>query len=215
MPITHNARAPNGITVAYHKAVKLEVDLVNNVATVAVQSYTNEEAYLDKLSIAWMWTINVPTEYLAGNGTVLEDVENALVTIESSPFLDGSVQADATISLEALKLKKNAEINRARLQANQSHFMFSGKEIAFDQLSFIDIISANGEIALTGQLPAGWLGGWKAKDNSIVAIPNVATWTTFYKAMVQQGQENFLRAQTLKAQLNAATSAEEIATIQW
>ena len=71
---------------------------------------------------------------------------------------------------------KNAEINAARLAANFSTFTHGGKAIACDQLSRSDIDGTNGFVALYGSLPPGWPGGWKAVDNTYVAIANVAAW---------------------------------------
>lgn len=121
-----------------------------------------------------------------------------------------------TRTLEDLRSIKNDEINSERLIANRSSFTFTGKLIACDELSRSDIDGANGIISLTGALPPGWPGAWKALDNTYVSIPDVATWTTFYGSMVSQGTTNFLHAQALKAYMNdAARTAEEIQAIHW
>lgn len=116
-------------------------------------------------------------------------------------------------TLADLKAAKNAAINAARLKANQSFFMFSGKRIAVDPLSRSDIDAAHGAILMLGAMPGGWPGGWKAMDNTIVPIADLATWGQFYGAMVAQGTANFAHAQALKAQLAAATTAEEVAAV--
>lgn len=120
-----------------------------------------------------------------------------------------------TAALEELKARKNEEINAARALANETTFIYEGKHIACDTLSKFDILSTNGCVALTGQFQPGWQGAWKAKDNTYVAIPDVATWTAFYLAMMNQGQGNFDHAQALKAQLAQAQTAEEVAAIHW
>lgn len=120
-----------------------------------------------------------------------------------------------TAALEDLKAAKNAEINAARLKANRTSFQYGGKAIACDELSMIDIQSANGSVAITGALPGGWPGAWKAMDNTYVPIPDVATWTAFYQAMVDTGTANFNHSQDLKAQLAAATTPEQVAAIVW
>lgn len=115
--------------------------------------------------------------------------------------------------IEALKAAKNAAINAARLRANQTHFTFMGEQIAVDALSRSDIDAAHGAWLLAGGPPPGWPGGWKAISNAIVPIPDMATWAAFYGAMVAQGTANFAHAQALKAQLAAATTAEEVAAV--
>lgn len=121
-------------------------------------------------------------------------------------------------TLEDLKAAKNAAIDLARERADSTTFMFQGLSIAVDPLSKGDIMGAHGEW-LTGQAPEGWPGGWKSKDKGpngeslYVPIPDQATWLAFYRAMVAQGTANFAHAQALKAQLAAATTAEEVAAV--
>lgn len=117
--------------------------------------------------------------------------------------------------LAALKAKKNAEINEARLAANFSTFTHTGKAIACDQLSRSDIDGTNGYVSLYGELPAGWPGGWKAVDNTYVPITTVDEWKAFYASMFAAGSANFAKAQALKAQIADATTAEQVAAITW
>ena len=116
-------------------------------------------------------------------------------------------------TLADLKAAKNEAINAARLRANQSHFTFTGKQIATDPLSRSDIDGAHGIIVATGALPPGWPGGWKAINNEYVLIPDVPTWLAFYGAMVAQGTANFAHSQALKAQLAAATTPAEVEAV--
>jgi hypothetical protein len=110
---------------------------------------------------------------------------------------------------------KNAEINAARLKANATSFTYMGKEIAVDTVSFNDIISTNGYVALFGGFSAGWPGGWKTIDNSYVPIATADDWKSFYTAMYTQGTTNFGKAQALKKKLSEATTLEEINNISW
>ena len=117
--------------------------------------------------------------------------------------------------LAPLKAAKNEEINAARLAANFSTFQHAGKAIACDQLSRSDIDGTNGFVVLYGALPPGWPGGWKAADNTYVAIATVADWKAFYSSMFAAGNANFAKAQALKGLLAAADTAAEIAAIHW
>jgi hypothetical protein len=118
-------------------------------------------------------------------------------------------------TLQDHKLARNAYINASRLHANQTSFMFLGKQISVDQLSRGDIDALHGQITFAGALPTPWVGGWKAMDNTYVAIPDLAAWGAFYKAMVDQGAANFLHAQELKQLLATATTPEEVEAITW
>ena len=118
-------------------------------------------------------------------------------------------------TLQTLKASMNDYINTSRLSANQSTFPFKGELVAVDLLSRSDIDAVHGIVVLTGGMPEGWVGGWKTVQNSFVSIPDVTTWTSFYKAMVGQGSINFAHAQSLKTRLAAAETIEEVDAIVW
>lgn len=122
---------------------------------------------------------------------------------------------ESAAKLLATKMAKNDEINAARLKANRSTFTHSGKVFACDELSRSDIDGINGYVALYNAFPAGWPGGWKAVDNTYLPITDIAAWKAFYASMVAHGNLNFAHAQTLKAALLSATTAEQIAAIVW
>lgn len=127
----------------------------------------------------------------------------------------GELPGPEPVDLVPLKAQKNTEINEARLAANYTSFTHAGKAIACDTLSRSDIDGTNGYVSLNGTLPPGWPGGWKTLDNSYVAISDVAGWKSFYLSMFATGNANFAKAQTLKAQLAAATTAAQINAINW
>ena len=112
------------------------------------------------------------------------------------------------------ELRKNY-ITLSRAKANQTSFTFNGKEIAADQLSRSDIDGTQGYVLINNTFPADWPGGWKCMDNTYVAITNTQTWFNFYTAMVNQGTTNFAHSQTLKAQIDACTTIEEVEAINW
>ena len=118
-------------------------------------------------------------------------------------------------SLQDLKAQKNSQINAARLAANQASFSHAGKAVACDPLSRSDIDATKGYVSLNGVLPADWPGGWKALDNSYLPIADVDAWKAFYASMFAQGNANFAHAQTLKGQLDSASTTEQIQAITW
>ena len=122
---------------------------------------------------------------------------------------------EVAAQLAAAKAEKRAEINAARLGANTSTFTHAGKVIACDRLSRYDIDGTNGFVTLNGALPPGWPGGWKAVDNTYVAISTVAEWKAFYASMFATGLGNFAHAQALKAQVEAATTLAQVQGIHW
>lgn len=116
-------------------------------------------------------------------------------------------------TLVQAKLLKNAVINAARVAANLTTFPFAGHPIACDAQSRVDIENVTSEIMLTGAMPTGWSGTWKAADNVDVAVATKPVWVTFYKAMTALSRANFQTAQTMKATLLAATTLAQVDAI--
>lgn len=128
---------------------------------------------------------------------------------------DGTNFSRPGIDLAALKTAKNQQINAWRMAANLSTFPYAGKLIACDDLSRSDIDAVAGSISLTGAFPPGFPGGWKATDNTIIPLPDIATFKAMYSAMTAQGTANFARSQALKTALAAATTQADIDAITW
>lgn len=122
---------------------------------------------------------------------------------------------EETHTLEKSKTDRNLYVNEERAKANQSYFIFSGKHIAADPLSRSDIDAVHGMVLMNNAFPSGWPGGWKAMDNSYVAISDVSAWSGFYTAMVNQGTVNFAHAQSLKGSIDAATTIAEVEAVVW
>ena len=133
------------------------------------------------------------------------DFSGSMVAAKNAPV--------ATIA--ELKEKKKAEITEARAKASQGEFTYEGKLISCDALSRSDIDGTNGYVVSHNEFPGGWPGAWKAVDNSYVPITNVEAWKAFYSAMVTQGVANFIKSQTLKAQVDACTTKAQVSAINW
>ncbi len=130
-------------------------------------------------------------------------------------------EPELSVALEAEKQAKINAINQWRLDANSSTFPHDGKVFQCDRLSRGDIDWVNGSVAIHGVLPPSVvaLGGWKALDNTVYPIPDVAAWNAFYASIGVQGAANFMRSSQLKAQVAAitdpATAWESLNAIVW
>jgi hypothetical protein len=151
-----------------------------------------------------------PPDIAEGKRYRLDETGNAWVA-EDIP----QPEAAPAPTLDDLKAAKAVEINAGRLQANFAGFMFGGHLIATDTLSRSDIDGVAGYVGLYGTMPPDWPGFWKADDNAEVPMPDTATFKDMYAAMVGEGNANFAKSQVLKAQLAAATTAEQVAAITW
>lgn len=107
-----------------------------------------------------------------------------------------------TMTVEEYADYKRKVINDWRNSANYSHFLFNDKKISSDSASLDIINGINGELVVTGSLPASFSMSWKAIDNSFVSIPDVSTWKALYQTMVDHFINNFNHSEVLKGQIS-------------
>jgi hypothetical protein len=200
--------APNGAVLSYHRITRIEISKDMDSYTATISSWPSEDQYL--LGIPAIWN---SYQTVSLDPTVLAEMSQPI--LDSGDFQGAQTVSDEGNTLDAIKARKKVEINAARLAANWTSFPYGGKDIACDQLSRGDIDGVNGWIAGLNSLPPGFPNAWKAIDNSYVPITDVATWYAFYGAMLAQGTANFAHSQTLKAQVDAATTEEEVEAIKW
>lgn len=160
---------------------------------------------VDKPLITWSQTIEEVLPVFVGEVLTQTYLITDLTETEKEEYIND------------LKFQKRQEINSCRLSANYTSFVYQGKEIATDLLSRSDIDGTNAAIINSGQMPVPWVGGWKTTDNSIIPISTVEEWKAFYKAMYDRGIANFIKSQTLKAQLDSplCNTPELINAIVW
>lgn len=214
MPIIRNVQAPNGAPVTYHMLSSIEASAPFDVVRVTIQSWTDSSSYLSGANPVWTWYQPMP---YASMGLDLIAAAETYTIGNCAEFIGGTiVAATAGNDIEALRVRKRAEINAARWLANNTTFTYAGKQIAVDPLSRSDVNGTATEILNQGALPEGWPGAWKAVDNTYVAIPDLATWKDFHHALYLQGLANFVHSQTLKAYLDdPLRTIEEIEAVHW
>lgn len=152
----------------------------------------------------------------SGNAVFLDYNERIIQNAVHTPALDDSyVITYPEYTVDFAKALKNSELNVARQEANESYFVFEDKRIECDKLSRSDIEAIASYIALNGELPPTFPMIWKTMDNEFIRMQDIGTFGAMYGAMVEQGTANFMRVQTLKQQLAAATTFEEVEAIRW
>lgn len=118
-------------------------------------------------------------------------------------------------SLIDIKTRKNREINGQWQAADLSVFEFQGKLVSMDTASRHRLDSIFNFLLSKGSFPSGFTGSWKAVDNSLIPMPDSNTFEQMYAAMVEAQTANFIRAQTLKEEVIAATTSDAVASISW
>lgn len=115
-------------------------------------------------------------------------------------------------SLDEVKAQRRSRITERRM-AEDLRFPWAGKWYQADTDSWKQITGVHGWVTANGALPPWFPGFWKAEDNTYTPIPDVTTWWDFYGAALARGSQNFVHAETLKSQVAAATSIEEVEAV--
>lgn len=115
------------------------------------------------------------------------------------------------IPLDELKQAKRDEINKARDNAEQGGFEYLGKVFDSDQVSCIRMMGARDALALA---PETVTITWTCQDNTTIEL-NHSQLVGLVNALATWSNTCHQKASELKAQIDAATSAEELNSITW
>ncbi len=113
--------------------------------------------------------------------------------------------------LNEIKAEKRAEINTARDAAEQGGFEYLGKTFDSDQISAQRISMAAQAMALA---PEGTTITWTCQDNTTIDL-NKTQLVGMVVALAEWSNTCHQKATALKAQIDAAKTAEELEKITW
>lgn len=113
--------------------------------------------------------------------------------------------------LDKLKAKKRIEINKARDKAEQGGFEYLGKVFDSDQVSCIRMSSAAQAMQLA---PDDAVITWTCQDNTTIDL-NKTQILGLVVALAQWSNTCHEKATSLKAQIDACESKEELDKIVW
>lgn len=117
-------------------------------------------------------------------------------------------------SLEELKTEKRAEINAARDAAEQGGFEYMGKVFDSDIVSCIRIQGAAQSMQAAAMAEEVPTITWTTKDNSTIEL-TAQELLGLSVALAEWSNTCHQKATALKAQIDAATSEEELENISW
>ncbi len=112
-------------------------------------------------------------------------------------------------TLAEVKAEKRKAIT-ARRVAEDQRFEWQGKWFQADEAAWKQITAVHGWVVARNELPPGFLGQWKAEDNTYASIPDVDAWWSFYGAAIARGAANFAHSEARKAALDACTTVAEV-----
>lgn len=136
-------------------------------------------------------------------GTTIEDLGGGQYKIVTIP----------TPTLDELKSKKREEINQARDAAEQGGFEYMGKIFDSDQVSCQRISTAAQAMSLMPASDENKIT-WTCQDNSTIEL-TAAELSGLVVALAEWSNTCHQKATALKAQIDAAKTAEELEKITW
>lgn len=136
-------------------------------------------------------------------GTTIEDLGGGQYKIVTIP----------TPTLDELKSKKREEINQARDAAEQGGFEYMGKIFDSDQVSCQRISTAAQAMSLMPASDENKIT-WTCQDNSTIEL-TAAELSGLVVALAAWSNTCHQKATALKAQIDAAKTAEELEKITW
>jgi hypothetical protein len=212
MPINKSVQADNGITVSYHRPSRLTVDLTSNTAQLTVNSHACEQAALDNLPIAWQWHLDLPANSLVGDApTLLEEIEAALISLDTSPFYGGERVIDRSDTLEAAKERAWSRIKQARAAAEASDVIYDGGAYQADKER---ICGATQLAWMAKQTGEPFSVTWTLTDNSTRTL-DADGMIALGVALGMHVTQVYDTGRALREQIAAATTIEEVETVGW
>lgn len=144
-------------------------------------------------------------EFVSENeGTTIEDLGNGQYKIVELP----------KPSLDELKEEKRAEINQARDEAEQGGFFYMGKTFDSDIVSCIRIQGAAQSMQVATMAEDVPTITWTCQDNSTIEL-TAQELMGLSVALAEWSNTCHQKATALKAQIETATSEEELENISW
>lgn len=222
MPMLIEVSTPNNLKLSYHRLASVNMDFEFGFGTLIVYSYSDEDAFLNyhdpsglssKPPSAFTWSnIRIPvSEFLSGEDSISDHLENILLDDSGSPFFGGEYLADKSGTLQAAKERKWTEIKAARRTAERGNFVFEGGLYYADKEQ------------ITGSATAAFM-------SKSMGVPYNETWTLVDNTTRELNADQVialglaLRAfvsgvyatgRSLREQITEAQSIDEVSAIKW
>lgn len=141
----------------------------------------------------------------------LEEKEGFKVRFNGNEWVYEEIPQQPVPTIDELKVLKRAEINQARDNAEQGGFEYMGKVFDSDQVSCIRISTAAHAMQYADDTATIT---WTTQDNSTIDL-NKSQLMGLVVALAQWSNVCHQKATSLKAQIDACASKEELDKIVW
>lgn len=207
--IIKNFTAPNGVSVAFHKLQRIEINAPFKSGQLSIHSYASEAAYLAGAGLAWNSSVQMPLGLFDGALDSLAEIW--LIRDADSPFRGGMIVNDQSTTLDTARVRTWARIKLARNAAEASDFACGGAIYQADK----DRITGATQVALLAQAAGQpYSIDWTLSDNTQVTL-DATGMISVGAALGEHIAKVFAIGRDLRGQIAAATSYEMLEAIVW
>lgn len=211
MPISIVTKSPTGAELAYHVLHKVETSHDFTNALIHLRGYATQQGAERGDPLAWMWQLSAPLDSITSLAPPF--IEGLLVSDPGSPFFGGTVIAAET-PIETSRRLKWMQIKRARDAFEFGSFIWNDHTFDSNPISQQRIQGA-AQLAMVSQsMSQPFEFNWTLADNSVVVLNG--------EEMIQVGMvmgahigSAHEKSRLLKAQIDAASTAEQVELIHW
>lgn len=200
MPILKTTRAPNGVTVSYHRLGAVEGRFPD--LTVQVQSWVDREAYLQGLPPSFNFYAPFDARGLLGQ------FEQAALAVQD--LAGGTVEVDGDTDLAAAQVRRWAKLKQERDALDFAPISHADFEIDADQQARLDIMGAIMAMQAAGQSTRLW----RCSDNQMREL-SLSDLLAVGTAIAARRQHLIETSDALWQQLQAAQTVEEVEAVAW
>lgn len=207
--INKDLALPSGGVATFHRVQEIRSVQPFTHTNVEISCYASEDMFLS--SSMPMWTTRAVIFGLEVAGTLLDSVEQWLITSDESQFKGGSLSEDNTRTLESEKARAWVRIKATREALLAGNFTYNGDVY---QINKVDVNGAfsGASYCLANDLP--YTTDWTLADDtkrSLDAKGVVGMGLTLLKFV----DDTHAIARGLRELIAAATTIEEVSAITW
>ena len=208
MPLLKQHVADNGVPIAYHRAARVDIDCEAQTAFVHIRSWSTRDLFLAGASVTWVWGVAVEYSAFTANG-----VEQALLA--HAAFSGATLTDEGGTTLEEAKARRWAQIKYARGVASTADVttdlgVFSCRPE--DRNAMFGISIAAGARASRGNPNAS--APCLLASGSMIELTQSQI-TDVLLAFDQQQQAAVVKGESIRLQIESATTVEEVEAIYW
>lgn len=208
MPVVKSFIKPNGAEVVFHRAKNVvSIDFAAGTAVVGVACWPSEQAHNDGMPPDWLEPIAVTIADLA-------NIDTAIVTMDGSPFLGGTIVSDTSTGLDAAKERRWALIKMERSAHEFGGFVWGGSGFDSDAISQQRITGAVVLAMLASAAGQSFSQAWTLADNESRTLTGADMLAVGMALGAHVGGTHAI-ATELREQINAATTFEEVEAVTW